>query len=79
MAKSDTKPFEFEKALKELSKLVESMEQGNISLEDSLKKFEQGVKLTRECQTALKAAEQKVSILLKKNGQDSLEPFEPEE
>lgn len=79
MAKSEPKPFEFEKALQELSILVESMEQGKISLEDALKKFEQGVKLTRECQTALKAAEQKVSILLEKNGKESIEPFEPNE
>mgnify|MGYP001588530738 CR=1 FL=1 len=52
------------------------MEQGNISLEDSLKYFEKGVQLTRACQQALKEAEQKVSVLLEKNGSHSLEPLD---
>jgi exodeoxyribonuclease VII small subunit len=56
--------FNFESALEQLEELVASMEDGELSLEDSLKAFEKGVKLTRECQTALKNAEQKVQILL---------------
>jgi exodeoxyribonuclease VII small subunit len=56
--------FNFEGALEQLEELVASMEDGELSLEDSLKAFEKGVKLTRECQTALKNAEQKVQILL---------------
>lgn len=68
--------FQFEKALDDLSALVTTMEQGNISLEDSLKNFEAGIKLTRECQKALQEAEQKVKILTEKNGQDHLESFE---
>jgi len=59
----------------ELEKLVEQMEQGDISLEESLKAFERGIKLTRTCQQALQEAEQKVQILLEKNGQQTLEPF----
>jgi exodeoxyribonuclease VII small subunit len=51
------------------------MEQGDISLEESLKAFERGIKLTRTCQQALQEAEQKVQILLEKNGQQTLEPF----
>lgn len=71
-----SKPLDFEKALNELESLVETMEQGDISLEDSLKHFERGVELTRQCQTALKEAEQKVQILLDKSEQAALEDFE---
>jgi exodeoxyribonuclease VII small subunit len=55
------------------------MEQGELSLDDSLKHFERGVQLTRSCQQALKDAEQKVQVLLEKDGQASLEPFENDE
>lgn len=72
MAKSTETPFQFETALERLNQLVEQMEQGNISLEDSLKCFEQGIKLTRQCQQALNAAEQKVQKLVNENGQDML-------
>ncbi len=65
----------FEDSLAELEKLVEQMEQGNIPLEESLKSFERGIKLTRTCQKSLQEAEQKVQILLEKNGQQTLEPF----
>ena len=68
--------FQFEKSLAELEKLVQQMEQGEISLEDSLKHFEKGVQLTRACQQALKDAEQKVSILLEQDGQQKIENFE---
>ncbi len=71
-----TKPLDFEKALNELENLVETMEQGDMSLEDSLKQFERGVELTRQCQTALKEAEQKVQILIGKSEQAELEAFE---
>ena len=66
----------FEDSMNELEKLVEQMEQGDITLEESLKAFERGIKLTRACQQSLQEAEQKVQILLEKNGQQSLEPFE---
>jgi len=69
------KPKSFEKALEELNQLVDKMEQGGLSLEESLKAFEKGVSLTRQCQKSLKDAEQKVEILLKKNGGESLESF----
>ena len=67
---------DFESALAELEKLVERMEQGELSLEQSLKDFERGVELTRFCQTSLKEAEQKVRILTEKSGKSELEPFE---
>lgn len=69
---------QFEEAMDELEKLVEHMEHGDISLEESLKSFERGIKLTRTCQQALQDAEQKVQILLEKNGEQSLEPFNDE-
>lgn len=68
MAAKKQSGFNFEDALEELEDLVSSMEDGELSLEDSLKAFEKGIKLTRECQTALKKAEQKVQVLLNENG-----------
>lgn len=55
---------DFEKSLDELENLVRDMEQGELSLEQSLAAFERGVKLTRECQSALKTAEQRVQQLI---------------
>jgi exodeoxyribonuclease VII small subunit len=71
--------LDFESALKELENIVERMEQGDMSLEQSLKEFEQGINLTRACQTALKEAEQKVQVLVEKNGQAEVQPFENED
>jgi len=68
MAKKKTSGFDFENALEELEELVTSMEEGELSLEESLQAFEKGIKLTRECQTALKQAEQKVQVLINENG-----------
>ena len=67
MAKSK-KSVDFEEALDQLEELVEDMENGDLTLEESLKAFEQGIKLTRECQTALSQAEQKVQMLVEENG-----------
>ena len=61
---------DFETALADLETLVQRMESGELSLEDSLQEFERGVKLTRLCQEALKAAEQRVK-LLSGDGQES--------
>ena len=58
-----TKKFDFNKGLLELEGIVKTMESGDLSLEDSLKYFEQGVKLTRQCQSALAEAEQKIALL----------------
>ena len=68
MEKKHKQDFNFEKALENLDKLVSSMENGELSLEDSLKAFETGIKLTRECQTALKEAEQKIQLLINEKG-----------
>jgi exodeoxyribonuclease VII small subunit len=75
LAKRTGKTPDFETALAELEALVEKMEQGDLSLDDSLRQFERGVQLTRTCQQALKDAEQKVQVLLEKDGQATLEPF----
>ena len=68
--------FHFEQSLAELESLVENMESGEMSLEDSLKAFEQGIKYTRDCQNALAKAEQKVQLLLQKNGQIEAQSFD---
>ena len=78
MAKKIPEQPDFEASLKELETLVETMEKGDLSLEDSLGHFERGVQLSRTCQQALKDAEQKVDILMKKSGQDELAPFDSE-
>lgn len=78
-AAAKTTSPDFEKSLAELEALVERMEQGDQTLEQSLKDFERGVALTRSCQQALKAAEQKVEQLLQQNGQEDLLPFEPDD
>jgi exodeoxyribonuclease VII small subunit len=79
LAKRNTKTPDFETALAELEALVEKMEQGDLTLDESLQQFERGVQLTRSCQQALKTAEQKVQVLLEKDGQVSLEPFADDE
>lgn len=66
---------DFEQSLGALQTLVERLESGNMSLEESLGAFEQGVALTRECQQALTQAEQKVATLLEQDGQLTTEPF----
>lgn len=71
-------PVAFEAALAELESLVERMETGELSLEESLKSFEQGVALTRTCQKALTDAEQKVSILTSNDPEAAAEPFDSE-
>jgi exodeoxyribonuclease VII small subunit len=68
----------FEDSLTELEQLVSQLEQGDISLEESLKSFERGVTLTRICQKALQEAEQKVQVLIEKNGTQIMEPFTDE-
>ncbi|MCP3869562.1 MAG: exodeoxyribonuclease VII small subunit [Gammaproteobacteria bacterium] len=63
MTRKKTEAPSFESSLTELESLVETLEQGDLSLEDSLKTFERGIQLTRSCQNALKQAEQKILTL----------------
>lgn len=67
---------QLEKSLEELEALVRKLESGELSLEQALQEFERGVKLTRQCQTTLREAEQKVEILLRSGAEAEPEPFE---
>ena len=78
MPAKQRKEKDFEKALEELEELVETLEKGELSLDETLKQFERGIKLTRTCQLALKNAEQKVELLIKQAGKTDLEPFDPD-
>ena len=73
---SSKKPINLEKALADLEELVDELESGELPLEKAMKKFEEGIKLTRNCQAALKDAEQKVEILLKSAGGEDLAEFD---
>ena len=67
----------FEECLQRLEKIVDELEKGNAPLEQAIKLFEEGVKLSNSCRQELEAAEGKVEILLKQNGKLQAEPFEP--
>jgi exodeoxyribonuclease VII small subunit len=73
--KPKTKLPDFERSLAELEELVGKLEQGDVPLEEALKTFERGVALTRQCQTALRAAQQKVEMLLTRSGEEAIEAF----
>lgn len=73
------KSVNFEASLEALEELVERMEDGELSLEESLAAFEKGVRIARECQDALKQAEQRVQILLAENGEERLADFDAED
>jgi exodeoxyribonuclease VII small subunit len=73
MSAKKSKTPDFESSLAQLEKLVEQMESGELGLEESLKAFEEGVKLTRLCQQTLSQARQKVQVLMEKNGKLSLQ------
>lgn len=68
---------EFEKSLDELEQLVSRMEQGELSLDDSLKSFERGIALYRNCQNALEQAELRVKQLIDPAAPESGVPFDP--
>ena len=72
---ASTKKFDLEKSLAELEELVDELESGDLPLDKAMKKFEEGIKLTRGCQAALKEAEHKVEILLQSTGGEDLEDF----
>ena len=79
MAAPKSKKRSYEESFAELSKIVEELESGDITLEDSLSKYEAGVKALRECYDALKAAEKKITKLaLDAKGELKELPFEPE-
>ncbi len=75
MAATRKKQIDVEKTIQELETLVEQLESGELSLDKSLKNFEKGIKLSRDCQAALGEAEQKVQILMS----DELKALDPDE
>jgi exodeoxyribonuclease VII small subunit len=75
-----SKKADFERSLGRLEEVVQKLESANLSLDDAMKLFEEGVQLSRECQKQLAEAEARVEILLKKaDGKLAAEPFEPED
>ena len=76
---AEEKIYPFEEALEKLSALVEKMESGDLSLEESLKIFEEGIKLSKDCQNALSDAEKKVqALLLEEDQTGTLDTENPE-
>lgn len=75
MPSSDKSIKDFEKSLQQLEQIVQQMENGDLGLEDSLKQFEQGIKLAKNCQNALSTAELKVKQLIEQNGLQQTVPF----
>ena len=69
------KNVDFESSLKRLEELVKQMEQGEMPIEDALKAFEEGIGLTRECQSILDSAEQKVQVLIENRGEIESRPL----
>ena len=74
-----TKAIDFEKSLKRLEKIVKELEEGNLSLDEALKKYEQGIELARGCSQMLKDAKIKVERLIKKEGTLITKEFQPQE
>jgi exodeoxyribonuclease VII small subunit len=70
LADTRKKQLDLEKTMAEIETIVEQLEAGDLSLDKSLKQFEKGVRLSRECQTVLKEAEQKVQMLMDKELKD---------
>jgi exodeoxyribonuclease VII small subunit len=80
MKKTEAQAKNFEASLTALEKIVRELERGDLPLEESLKLFEQGVKLSRECQERLNQAERRVEVLLRDpDGRPVLRAFEDEE
>jgi len=76
---TNDKTKSFESSLEQLELIVRELEQGELPLERSLELFEQGVKLSRECQERLNQAERRIEILMRDNqGRPATRPFEPE-
>lgn len=79
MSKKETESIKFESAVKRLEEIVNKLEGGDLSLDDSIKLFEEGVRLYQVCIKRLDEAEKKVEILLKdKNGNKMLKSFQME-
>lgn len=69
----------FEESIEKLEEIAGQLEKGDLSLEESLKKFEEGMKLSKKCNDIIENAEKKITILLQKDGEMQEENFIPEE
>lgn len=78
MAQKKPENLNFEEAMQELESIVEMMESGELTLEDSLKRFERGIALARASREKLDQAQQRVEILTSQNGIDTLRPLSEE-
>jgi exodeoxyribonuclease VII small subunit len=78
MSKKTEPNPDFEKTLVELEKLVVNLEEGDLSLDESLTSFKHGIELTRQCQSVLDNAQQTVEQLIDTEDETSLKPFEPD-
>ena len=78
MSKKTEAGPDFEETLAELEKLVKNLEEGELSLDESLSGFKRGIELTRQCQSVLDNAQQTVEQLLDNEDEESLKPFEPD-
>lgn len=66
----------FEENVEQLEKVVQELENGNLNLEDSIKKFEEGMAISKKCNEILEAAEKKITVLIKKDDGVEEEDFE---
>ena len=78
MSKKTEPGPDFEETLAELEKLVVKLEEGDLSLDESLSGFKRGIDLTQQCQAALDNAQQTVELLTNPDDEESLRPFEPD-
>jgi exodeoxyribonuclease VII small subunit len=78
MSKKTEAGPDFEETLAELEKLVLNLEEGDLSLDESLSGFKRGIELTRQCQAVLDNAQQTVEQLTNNEDQESLKPFDPD-
>ena len=69
----------FEENMENLEKIVTELEKGNLNLDDSVKKFEEGIKISKECNKMFEEAEKKITILLEENGKTTEENFQTQE
>lgn len=69
----------FEKALSRLEEIVRALEKGDLPLEDSIKLFEEGIRLSKTCMKMLEDAEKKVEVLIAENGKTGIRPFDVED
>ena len=69
----------FEEQMENLEKIVVELENGNLNLDESVNKFEEGIKISKECNKILEEAEKKITILVNENGEMKEENFETEE